>query len=64
MEFVSNNGKNVEIELNGEIFLRHAIKTRFVQPKENYIDIIREYVSNIYQKGDIISISEKIISLC
>lgn len=64
MEFYANEGKRVEIEAGGEIYLRHAIKTRFVQPKENYIDIIREYVSNIYQKGDIISISEKIISLC
>lgn len=64
MDFVSNSGKNVEIEVDGEIFLRHAIKTKFITSNDNYIDIVREYVSKIYQKGDIISISEKIISLC
>ena len=31
MEFHANEGKNVEIEVNGEVYLRHAIKTRFVK---------------------------------
>lgn len=64
MEFVSNEGKRIEIEVEGETYLRHAIKTRFVTQNDNYIDIIKQYVSDIYQEGDIISISEKIISLC
>lgn len=64
MEFISNEDKRVEIEVNGEIYLRHAIKTRFITQKDNYIDVIKEYVSDIYEEGDFISISEKIISLC
>ncbi len=64
MEFVANKEKNVEIEVNGETYLRHAIKTRFVKQNDSYIEIIKEYVSDIYEKGDIISISEKIIALC
>jgi len=64
MEFYANEGKNVEIQVNGEIYLRHAIKTRFVKQGESYIDIFKEYVSPIYKKGDIISSSEKIIALC
>ncbi len=64
MEFVANEGKNVEIEVSGEIYLRHAIKIKFVTTKDNYIDILKEYVSDIYKEGDIISISEKIISIC
>lgn len=64
MEFVSNNKKNVEILVGEDIYLRHAIKTRFITSKDNYIDILKEYVSEIYEKGDIISISEKIISIC
>ncbi len=31
---------------------------------ESYIDVFKEYVSPIYQPGDIISSSEKIIALC
>lgn len=64
MEFIANKGKNVEIEVNGETYLRHAIKTRFVQVGESYIDIFKEYVSPIYEEGDIVSSSEKIIALC
>lgn len=64
MEFCANEGKQVEIEAGGKTYLRHAIKTRFIQPNEDYLDIVKEYVTSIYEEGDIISISEKIISLC
>ncbi len=64
MEFIANDGKNIEIKVENEIYLRHAIQTRFIRTDDNYIDVIKEYVSGIYEKGDIISISEKIISIC
>lgn len=64
MEFIANEGKKVEIEVNGEIYLRHAIKTRFVKQGEDYIELFKEYVSPLYQDGDIVSSSEKIIALC
>lgn len=64
MEFFANEGKNIEIEINGEVYLRHAIKTRFIKQGESYIDIFKEYVSPIYKEGDIVSSSEKIIALC
>lgn len=64
MEFVSNEGKNIEIEVNGKTYKRHAIKTRFIKQGENYIDIFKQYVSPIYKEGDIVSSSEKIIALC
>lgn len=64
MEFKALEGKNVEIDVNGEKYLRHAVKTHYIQLGESYIDVIEKYVSPIYEKGDIISISEKIISLC
>ena len=64
MEFKANDGKNVEIDVNGVKYLRHAIQTHYVQIGENYIDIIEKYVKPIYQEGDIVSISEKIIGLC
>ncbi len=64
MEFIANKGKKVEIEVDGEIYLRHAIKTKFVSQGDNYLDLFRKYVYPIYEKGDIISSSEKIIALC
>ena len=64
MNFISNEGKRVEINVNWNIYLRHSIKTTFIKPGEDYIEIFRKYVSPIYEKGDIISSSEKIIALC
>ena len=64
MKFVANKGKKVEIKVENETYLRHAIKTKFITTKDNYIEIIRKYVLDIYETGDIISISEKIISIC
>ena len=64
MKFFGNEGKKIEIKVNGITYLRHAIKTRFVKQGESYIDIFKEYVSPIYKEGDIASSSEKIIALC
>jgi hypothetical protein len=64
MEFKALEGKQVEIEVNGEKYLRHAIQTHYIQLGENYIEILEKYVKPIYEDGDILSISEKIISLC
>lgn len=64
MEFKALEGKNVEIEVNGEKYLRNAIQTHYIQLGESYIDIVEKYVKPIYEEGDILSISEKIISLC
>ena len=64
MEFYANNGKNVEIELNGQVYLRHAIKTKFVNVGDDYVEFFKEYVSPIYEAGDIVSCSEKVIALC
>ena len=64
MEFVANEGKNVDITVNGVTYMRHAIKTHFVKQGEDYIEIFRKYVLPLYEEGDIVSSSEKIIALC
>jgi len=61
----TNPGKSAEIIMGGKRYVRHAIKTHYVEVgKDNYIDLVKRYVSPLYKNGDILSISEKIISLC
>lgn len=60
----ANKGKNLKIKVKGDQYLRYAIKTHYVQIGEDYIELIKKYVIPNYQDGDILSISEKIISLC
>lgn len=64
MEFIANGGKQVHIEVDGQSYARHAIKTHFVKIGEDYISLIERYVKPDYQEGDLLSISEKIIALC
>ena len=63
-EFKANEGKQVNIQVGDRTFARHAIATHFVQVGESYMDLIQKYVVPFYQEGDILSSSEKIISLC
>ena len=64
MDFYANEGKVVRIQVGDRQFDRHAIQTRFVNLGDDYIALVREYVLPIYQTGDILSSSEKIIALC
>lgn len=64
MEFKANEGKKADIEVNGQRYLRHAIHTHYVQLGEDYNKIVEDYVKGLYEEGDILSISEKIIGLC
>ena len=64
MEFRANEGKSVTIEVGGKTYARHAIQTHFVQVGESYIDLVEQYVKPVWQPGDLLSSSEKIIGLC
>lgn len=64
MDFYANEGKNVVIEVNGKRYARHAVATHFVQVGESYLDLFTKYVQPIYQPGDIVSSSEKVIAMC
>ncbi len=64
MEFFANEGKVVHIQVGERTFARHAVKTRFVEVGDDYIELVREYALPLYQPGDILSSSEKIIALC
>lgn len=64
MEFYANPNKKINIRVNDKTYMRHAIKTHFVSIGEDYIELIKKYVSPIYEEGDILFLGEKIISLC
>ncbi len=64
MDFYANEGKKVEIDVGSRTFARHAIKTHFVGLGEDYIELVRQYVVPVYQPGDLVSLSEKVISMC
>jgi hypothetical protein len=62
--FSANPGRELIREVDGQLYYRYPIRTHFVELGEDYFELIERYVSPHYRPGDIISISEKIITLC
>ena len=52
------------MEVNGGRYERYGIQTHFIEKGEDYIEILRKYVSPLYQEGDVVTLGEKVISMC
>ncbi|MBS4008215.1 MAG: F420-0--gamma-glutamyl ligase [Clostridium sp.] len=64
VNFLANPGRELAREVEGETWHRYPIRTHFVELGENYFELVERYVLPFYLEGDILSISEKIITLC
>lgn len=64
MELYANEGKELYLQVGDKTYARHAIQTHFIGIGEDYVELVRKYVAPIYQEGDILSTSEKIVALC
>ena len=53
-----------DIAVGENTYSRLAIQTHFIEKGESYIENIRRYVMPLYENGDILSISEKVIAMC
>ncbi len=63
MDFSANDGKKIEIQTSQEIWQRFPVKTHFVRPGENIDNIIEKYIIGNIKETDIVSFSQKIVSL-
>lgn len=51
-------------EVEGVRYERYGIQTHFIERGEDYIEILRGYVSPLYRQGDVVTLGEKVISMC
>lgn len=63
-DFYVNATKKLIIEVNGKTYARHAIQIPFVHVGDDYDALVEQYVVPVWQPGDIVSVSEKIVALC
>ncbi|MDR3326975.1 MAG: coenzyme F420-0:L-glutamate ligase [Prevotellaceae bacterium] len=63
MEFKANEGKNLEIDINGVKWLRIPVKTHVVMKEDNLFEVVDKYTKEIRQKNDIVFCSEKIVAI-
>ena len=64
MEFTANDKKSVSIETSTGVYDRCAIRTHFIEIGEDYNALVERYVKPLWRDGDLLAISEKIVSLC
>ena len=48
---------------DGRRYQRYAIKTHFVQPNEDQAELVRRYVLPLYQQGDCLSFTAKVMGM-
>ena len=58
-----NSPKKLVVEVNGEKWSRYPIKTHFITEKDKLEDILKKYVLELLEKGDIVVFCQKIISI-
>ena len=58
-----NPGKNIKIEVDGQTYARYPIKTKVVNPGDNLAQVIKEYAGQYLKQGDLIFLSEKMVSI-
>ena len=59
----ANDGKKIEIEVEGKVFMRLPIKTHTIMAGEDVAIILEKYAKPYLQANDIIFISERIVAI-
>jgi len=59
----ANEGKALEVELDGARYARIPLKTRVVMPGDELDEIIATYAAEHVQDGDILFVTEKIVAI-
>ena len=49
---------------DGRIYDRYAIQTHFVEVGEDQAELVRRYVSPLYQPGDVLAFGAKVMAMC
>ena len=63
MTGVANEGKALEVDIDGARYRRIPIRTRVVMPGDDLDDIVREYALEHAAAGDTLFVTEKIVAI-
>lgn len=63
MSGAANEGKALEVEVDGERVQRIPLRTRVVMPDDKLDEIITTYAKDAVQPGDLLFVTEKIVAI-
>jgi len=58
-----NRGKRLAVEVGGRAYARIPIKTHVVTAADDIVDVVRRYAVPLLHPGDVLVISEKVVSI-
>lgn len=61
---VPNEGKKLDVTIDGATYLRYPIKTRLINSGDDLFALLAEYVAPHVRTNDILFVSEKIVCIC
>ncbi len=59
----ANEGKSLEVEIEGKRYRRIPLRTHVVMPEERLDDIVRRYAVDALEEGDLLFVTEKIVAI-
>ncbi len=62
-ELQPNPGKSLEIEVNGEIYIRLPIKTHVITQEDDIVEVCKKYALPYLQRGDWLFVTEKVVAI-
>lgn len=63
MNLQPNKGKKLEIEVDGEKFVRFPVKTHIITDKDNIARVVQKYAGEYLRNNDLLFISERIVAI-
>ena len=63
MEIKANEGKNLNIEIDGVEYMRIPCKTHVVMKEDDLGEVLDKYTKDVRQPGDILFVSEKVVAI-
>lgn len=59
----ANDGKALEVDIDGQRWQRIPIKTHVVVAGDDIVDVVTRYASGVVQPGDVLFVTEKIVAI-
>jgi F420-0:gamma-glutamyl ligase len=59
----ANEGKNLEVVVDGVTWERIPIKTHVVMPDDVLLDVVQKYAGGLVEDGDVLFVTEKIVGI-
>ncbi len=59
----ANEGKNLEIDVQGQQWLRFPIQTHIITEKDSILEVIKKYAEPYLEPGDLLFVSERVVAI-